>query len=123
MSRVLVDTSIWVDHLRRKDPHLAALLLEGRVACHRFVIGELACGNLANRAEILSLLKALPSTQRMDDEEALYFIERHGLMGLGVGIVDVHLLAAALLSRHPLWTSDKRLRNVAERLGSAYQPA
>jgi predicted nucleic acid-binding protein len=119
---VLVDTSIWVDHLRRGRPHLSALLTEGKVTCHPFVIGELACGNLSHRQEILSLLKTLPASSRIDDDEVIHFIERHRLIGSGIGIVDAHLLASSWVSGFPLWTSDKRLRGTALSLDCAYRP-
>jgi predicted nucleic acid-binding protein len=119
---ILADTSIWVDHLRRTRFHFSELLMEGNVACHPFVVGELACGNLSNRQEILSLLKTLPGSSRVDDEEVVRFIERHRLMGSGIGIVDAHLLASSWVSGFPLWTSDKRLRGAAIRLDCAYRP-
>ena len=117
---VLVDTSVWVDHLRRGNASLQARLLAEEVLCHPFVIGELACGSLRNRDEILSLLQALPPAVVADDAEALVFIERHRLMGLGIGLIDVHLLASALLSGARLWTLDKRLKAAAGRLGVAH---
>ncbi len=114
---ILVDTSIWVSHLRHGDPRLADLLDEGGVLIHPFVIGELACGNLKNRAEILSLLRALPSTAIAEHEESMLFIEGNGLMGRGLGYVDVHLLAAAVLSGVRLWTNDKSLLKACTNLG------
>lgn len=117
---VLVDTSIWIDHLRKSNAHLEQLLLDLEVACHPFIIGELACGNLKNRSEILSLLHALPSAPATDDDEILHFIEHNKLMGVGLGLIDVHLLASARLAHLPLWTSDKRLFNAAKALHIAY---
>ena len=117
---VLVDTSIWVSHLRKGDDRLAGLLNEGLVCCHPFVIGELACGNLKNRQEILSLLQALPSAETADHEEILAFIENNGLMGKGLGYIDVHLLGSALLSDVVLWTADNRLEQAASGLGVCY---
>lgn len=114
---VLIDTSFWVSYLRDGHPELKELLLEGKVACHPFVIGELACGSLQNRKEILKLLKALPMTQQATDEEVLCFIETHHLMGLGLGLIDVHLLASALLSGISLWTLDSPLKKAARNLG------
>jgi len=119
---VLVDTSIWVEHLRKGDVHLERLLLDGEVACHSFIIGELACGNLRNRAEILSLLQALPETPSITQAEYLYFVEQHHLFGRGIGFVDVHLLASAKLSGIPLWTGDRKLREATVGLGLAYLP-
>lgn len=117
---VLVDTSVWVLHLREKSADLASLLNDGEVACHPFVVGELACGNLKNRAVILSLLEALPMEATVENEEVLVFIENHNLMGKGLGYVDVHLLASAVMSRLPLWTLDRKLQQVAEALHVRY---
>ncbi|HDR14348.1 MAG TPA: type II toxin-antitoxin system VapC family toxin [Desulfobacteraceae bacterium] len=117
---VLVDTSIWVDHLRRGNPRLEALLMEALVACHPYVVGELACGTLQNRVGILSLLGSLPQAPVISQEELLHFIDLHALAGLGIGFVDIHLLASARLSDMPLWTADKRLARAAEDLGLAF---
>ncbi len=117
---VLVDTSIWVDHLRRGVRELAASLHAGEVACHPFVIGEVACGALRHRAELLDLLGALPALPRAGDSEVLAFIDRHRLMGKGLGWIDVHLLASCRLADAPLWTRDKRLAQAAARLGLTY---
>ena len=114
---VLVDTSVWVEHLRLGTIGLGALLNDGDVVCHPFIIGELACGNLRNRAEIISLLQELPMALQADDEEAIQFIEDRKLMGKGIGYVDVHLLMSAILTKASLWTLDKRLHEVAARLG------
>lgn len=110
---VLVDTSIWVNHLRSGVRQLEKLLLDGSVWIHPFIVGELACGNLKNRSEILVLLQELPMVQTVTIEECLFFIERHGLSGIGIGFVDVHLLASAKMSGIPLWTVDKRLKQAA----------
>jgi len=118
---VIVDTSIWVSHLREGSRRLEKLLQDAEVACHPFIIGELACGKLKNRNEILSLLQSLPKTPTVDLDEFLHFIERNRLMGLGMGFVDVDLLASAQLSRIPLWASDKRLRSAAIELRVAYK--
>ena len=115
---ILVDTSVWVDHLRKGDRGLAELLTASSVLMHPFVIGELACGNLRKRDQILVLLKDLPRAAVPTDDEVLFFIERHTLMGRGLGYVDVHLLASvALHGTARLWTRDKRLRAVADSLG------
>jgi len=120
---ILVDTSVWVDHLRVGDESLSALLNGTRVMMHPFVLGELACGNLRHRTEVLTLLKALPQATVARDEEVLFFIERQALMGRGIGYVDVHLLAAvALDGASRLWTRDKRLHALAGELGLAYSP-
>ena len=114
---VLVDTSIWIDHLRSGNAKLSALLNDGEVAIHPFIIGELACGNLKNRKEIISLLHTLPHIAKADDDEVLFFIEKHKLMGRGIGLIDIHLLASCKLGKARLLTKDKRLRDAAERLG------
>jgi hypothetical protein len=116
---LLADTSVWVEHLRRGEPRLAAFLEAGEVLCHPFVLGELACGNLRRRDEVLELLSALPSLAKVGDDEALAFIARHDLQGKGLGLVDIHLLAASALARRPLWTMDARLAKAASRLGLA----
>lgn len=117
---VLVDTSVWVAHLREGNAGLEALLNDARVACHQLIVGELACGNLINRAEILSLLRALPAATHVEHEEVLRFIENYGLMGKGLGYIDMHLLASALLTGIPLWTLDKRLNDISSALGVSY---
>lgn len=116
---ILVDTSVWVDHLRKGNDALAALLRADEVACHPFVIGELACGSLRNRAELLTLLSALPPLPKVADDEALGFIDRHRLMGKGLGLIDVHLLASCLLASVGLWTRDASLARAASSLGLA----
>jgi predicted nucleic acid-binding protein len=117
---ILVDTSIWIDHLRRGHPSLVTALELGRVLIHPFVVGELACGILNRRAEILTLLRELPPAPVATDDEALEFIERRGLMGRGIGYVDIHLLASvALAGDARLWTRDKRLAAVASELALA----
>jgi predicted nucleic acid-binding protein len=113
---VLVDTSVWISHLRAGRPALAGLLMAGRVLCHPLVIGELACGNLRKRTEVLGLLKNLPQASVADDEETLLFIETHGLAGVGLGYLDVQLLASTRLSGCRLWTDDGNLRTAAKRL-------
>jgi predicted nucleic acid-binding protein len=98
-------------------------LLEREEGCiHPFVIGEVACGNLKNRKEIIALLHALPGVQKADDDEILFFIERHHLNGRGVGLIDIHLLAACLMSGCSLWTADKRLQTVARELHIEHNP-
>ena len=118
---VIVDTSIWVDHLRTGIKHLEKLLLDAEVMCHEFVIGELACGNLKNRDEILVLLQSLPSSPMVDHREFLYFIDKHKLMGRGIGFVDVHLLASAQLANVPIWTADNRLIAAAKDQDRCYR--
>ena len=118
---VLVDTSVWVDHLRKGDAQLAQLLAQGRVLCHPFIIGEIACGNLKNRDEILNALSELERTPTIEFDEYMQFIQRNRLFGIGIGLVDVHLLASALIADVALWTVDKRLHKVALDLGLAYR--
>ena len=118
---ILVDTSVWVEHLRHGLPRLATLLQEGEVMIHPWVIGELACGNLHNRTQVLELLQGLPAATVASDAEVLLLIERDRLMGRGIGYVDAHLLAAARLSHCPLWTQDRRLAAVAQEQGVGAQ--
>jgi hypothetical protein len=118
---VLIDTSVWVSHLRESHEGLVNLLNHGEAVCHPFVIGELACGNLRDRANILSLLEALPMAFLVEHDEVLAFIEAHNLMGKGLGYVDVHLLAAALISGISIWTLDKNLNKAAEELHCRYK--
>lgn len=113
---MLVDTSVWVDHLRHGNPRLVTLLESERVCSHPFIIGELACGNLSRRQEVLRLLEALPATPLADHHEVLRFLDDRRLHGRGLGWIDVHLLAAARLAGVPLWTLDKRLAAVAAQL-------
>jgi predicted nucleic acid-binding protein len=110
---VLVDTSVWIEHLRYGTVGLETVLNEGKAACHPFIIGELACGNLGNRTEILTLLKSLPVAAVANDDEVLKFIDSRELMGKGLGYIDIHLLMSALLSGIHLWTFDKRLHELA----------
>ncbi len=114
---ILVDSSVWIDHLRVGDAVLTDLLLARRVLVHPFVIGELELGNLRNRADVLELLSDLPQTKMADEQEILTFIERNGLPGTGIGYVDVHLLASVRLTGNcALWTRDRRLAEAAARL-------
>ncbi len=117
---ILVDTSVWVDHLRRGDARLVTLLESASALIHPFIIGEIACGNLGDRETVLELLQNLPVATVADADEVLVFIERHRLHGKGIGYVDVHLLAAvALTEGATLWTRDKRLQSAAAILGCA----
>ncbi len=110
---ILADTSVWVDHLRNGNDELAERLLAGEVACHPMVVGELACGNLKRRKELLALLHALPTVERVTDDEILFFLDHHRLWGRGLGLVDVHILASCALAAMPLWTLDRRLQRIA----------
>ena len=122
---ILVDTSVWVDHLRSGDPGLVDLLERAAVVMHPFVVGEIACGNLRDRDSILELLQDLPAAVVADSDEVLQFIERHILHGKGIGYVDVHLLASVTLTEGArVWTRDMKLHLVAAALGCAYaEPA
>ena len=118
---ILADTSVWVDHLRRGDARLRALLENAQVLAHPFVVGEIACGSLSDRALVLDLLRDLPTATVAEAEEVLAFIDRRGIHGKGLGYVDAHLLAAvALTPGARLWTRDKRLHAIAMSLGCAY---
>jgi predicted nucleic acid-binding protein len=118
---ILVDTSIWVEHLRWGNAALSAALGIGRVLAHPFVVGELACGTLKNRREVLDLLSRLPAAPMATHAEALAFLEQRALMGRGIGFVDVHLLAStALAAPARLWTRDRRLAAVAIALNLAF---
>jgi predicted nucleic acid-binding protein len=116
---VLVDTSVWVNHFRVASLPLVRLLKDAKVVVHPFVVGELACGRLARRHEVLGLLGKLPRLEPVSGAEALAFIEANGLAGSGIGWVDVHLLASARLERVSVFTADKALGRVASRLGLA----
>jgi len=118
---MLVDTSIWVEHLRHGQLGLVSLLHRSEVQCHPFIIGELAC-SISRRSEILQLLRRLPSVPVVENEEVMTFVERHRLMGRGVGWVDVHLLASATLEGVLLWSADRRLTAIARSLGVYGEP-
>jgi hypothetical protein len=114
---VLVDTSVWIDHLRRGNAALAQSLQQGAVRTHPFVVGELAMGSLLQRASVIGALQKLPQVQVANSDEVLAFIDAHGLHGLGIGYVDAHLLAATRLTPGTrLWTLDRRLAAAANRL-------
>ena len=118
---ILVDTSVWIAHLRKGAPALAAALEQGNILMHPFVLGELACGNLKSRCEVLRLLGDLPGAPQATNPEVMDFIEQRALMGRGVGYIEVHLLASvALAGTARLWTLDKRLAAVAADLKLAY---
>jgi predicted nucleic acid-binding protein len=117
---ILADTNVWIKHFRESDDELIAQLNIGFIACHPFIIGELACGNLGNRSEILMLLQALPSSPVVETTEILEFIENRSLMGRGLGYVDIHLLASTIIGNVVLWTFDRRLHEVAIELGVSY---
>lgn len=119
---ILVDTSVWIDHLRSKEPLLAELLEGVEVTMHPYVLGELACGNLQNHRETIRLLGNLPMAPTATEHEVLEFIEDRALMGRGIGYIDVHLLASTLLNGDTqLWTRDRRLAQVAAELELAFK--
>jgi predicted nucleic acid-binding protein len=121
---ILVDSSVWINHLRRPDPALQRLLLARRVIVHPFVIGELACGSIGPRAAMLAELQKLPSAPRASDVEALELIESRRLMARGIGYLDIHLLASTLLSAQTqLWTADRQLGQAASDLSIAWNPS
>ncbi len=117
---ILVDTSVWVSHLRDGNAELANLLNDGRVLCHPLIIGELACGNLKDRAIILLYLQLLPMCIEAEHYEVLSFIEKNRLMGKGLGYVDIHLITSAVLTGVHVWTLDKKLAQVADNLHLKY---
>lgn len=113
---ILVDTSVWVNHFRQGDPRLSKALADGHVLMHPFVVGEIACGNLRSRPNVLGDLQRLPSAIAADHEEVLGFLERYRLFGAGITWIDAHLLASARLSHCRLWTLDTRLLTAATKL-------
>lgn len=119
---ILVDTSVWIDHLRRGNPALGELLLQDSVVTHPLVVGELSLGNISRRKEFLELVRSLRFVREATHEEVSAFIERNRLWSRGVGYSDVHLLSSALLDSIPLWTLDKRLAEIARGLGVTYTP-
>ena len=119
---VLVDTSVWVSHLRADNFSLKTLLYHGEVLCHPLIIGELSCGTIKNRKEIISLLQAIPQAAVAENAEVLQFIEMNNLMGLGLGFIDMHLLASARLSNSPVWSLDKKLNFVSTKFDLNFCP-
>ncbi|MEL6160269.1 MAG: type II toxin-antitoxin system VapC family toxin [Cyanobacteria bacterium J06623_5] len=120
---ILVDTSVWIDHFYAGLPTLVKLLQQEKVLIHPFVIGELACGHLQNRQEILGLLHNLPVMPAVNERGALTLIETRSLMGRGVGYIDIHLLASVLIQgKARLWTRDKRLSALAKAMNFSYKP-
>ena len=117
---VLVDTSVWVSHLRDGNVGLEKLLNDGEVVRHPFIVGELACGNLKNRDKIFLYLQSLPVAILAEDEEVLKFVENNQLMGKGLGYIDVHLIASAVLTDVALWTFDKTLDTFTKKIGISY---
>jgi predicted nucleic acid-binding protein len=121
---ILVDSSVWIDHLRHDDGPLRTTLVARSVLCHPFIIGEIAMGSLKDRAIVLRFLSHLPRAQLAKDEEVRELVERHRLFGIGLGYIDAHLLAATMLTPEALfWTRDRRLHDAAVRLGVAAEMA
>jgi predicted nucleic acid-binding protein len=116
---ILVDTSVWIDHLRNGNRRLRVLLEQGEVLCHPLVVGEVACGSLRHREEVLKLLNDLPKAVVAEHDEVLAFLSQRRLYGRGIGWIDLHLLASAQLTSVLLWTADNRLGKVATELGRA----
>lgn len=114
---VLVDTSVWIDHLRHGRQDLRAHLAAGDVVCHPFILGELACGTIRKRDEVLSLLAALSQVAVADHDEVIHLLDRYQLMGKGLSWIDLHLLASARLAGETLWTLDGPLKKAAQTLG------
>jgi predicted nucleic acid-binding protein len=117
---ILVDTSVWIDHFHQSDEDLKELLFSNQVCIHPFILGELSCGNITNRKEVLSLLRTLKSIDLVLDEEVFVLIEERKLFGKGLGFIDIHLLASALIHHVPIWTRDKSLKMVAGQLDVSY---
>lgn len=117
---VLVDTSIWIDHLCNNNDQLFELLNDGKVFCHPFIIGELACGNIKNRNEIIAALQALPQSSIIEHDEIMIFIERNQIMGKGLGYIDIAILASSLVTTIPLWTFDQKLNTIAKKFKINY---
>ena len=113
---ILVDTSVWINHFRFGNARLKVLLLDEQVLCHPFVVGELACGSLQRRNEILAMLKALPQVELLEHDEVIRFMDLRRLYGQGIGWVDAHLLSSTHYSGCTLWTLDKPLRRAAAAL-------
>jgi hypothetical protein len=117
---ILADTSIWIHHFREANTELRDNLVRGRVSIHNMIIGELACGNLPDRQNTLLYFSNLPIISNSLDKEVMHFIESHELMGRGIGYVDAHLLTAAIINNHKLWSADKKLQAIALAHGVCY---
>jgi predicted nucleic acid-binding protein len=118
---ILVDTSIWIKHFRSRIDGLVSLLEDNRVAIHEFVIGELACGQIKNRDEILFLLSRLPRIDTLPHDNVLFLVQERKLFASGIGWVDSHLLAAALTAQCQIWTLDKSLIQVAKKCSALFE--
>lgn len=116
---ILADTSVWIDHLRVHNAMFSQLLAVGQILVHPFVVGELAVGNLRERGKLLRELADLPEAKKALDSDVLILIERNELFGKGIGFIDAHLLASARICNARIWTTDKRLHQIAINLGLA----
>lgn len=114
---ILVDTSVWIDHLRRGNESLVDLLNAGRVVTHPMVFGELSLGNISKRDSFLELVRNLPVAREATHEEVISFIEKHRMWSKGLGFFDMHILCSSLIESIPLWTLDKRLASAARAFG------
>ena len=117
---ILVDTSVWIGHFRSHNLHLADLMDQNEAGIHPWIVGELACEYLHPRKTVLAALKRLPSVTAATEDEVLYLIETHKLIGLGIGYLDMHLLASACVHNLRLWTHDRRLHKTASTLNAVY---
>ena len=117
---ILVDTSVWIDHFHQSDEDLIELLLSNQVCIHPFILGELSCGNISNRKEVISLLRTLRSIDLVEDDEVFILIKDRKLFGKGLGFIDIHLLASAMIHHVPIWTRDKSLNRAAGEIGVDY---
>ena len=119
----LVDSSIWIDHFRKSNPRLVQALTDQLVMCHPFIIGELALGSLKDRQTVISMLQALPQAAKADDDEVLKLIETQGLFSRGLGLIDAHLIASALIEGDvKIWTGDKRLAAISDEMNLGGMP-
>ncbi len=117
---ILADTSIWINFLNKGNKQFGQLLDEGKIAVHEAIIGELACGNIKNRNEILTLLFDLPSIKNVEFDEVLFLINNYSLHGKGIGIIDCYLLASSIIGNIKLWTADKKLNVISKQFGINY---
>jgi predicted nucleic acid-binding protein len=120
---ILVDSSVWMDHLRMSNPVLTAGLNAGRILGHPFVIGEIALGSLKNRQGVLRMLRKLPEAELAQNREVDALIEQVPLFNVGIGYVDTHILASVRLTAgSSLWTRDRRLHGIALQMDIAWMP-
>lgn len=117
---ILADTSVWIDHFHHSDEGLKDLLHANQVCIHPFILGELSCGNISNRKVVLSLLRDLRSIDVVLEEEVFILIEERKLYGKGLGFIDIHLLASAIINQVLIWTRNRSLKQVADNLGISY---